>query len=332
MDRRKNLFLLISLIFVSVLRLDAQTQPGQPTSGYGGSDYKHATVIQVDRADGEKGFHLYMPDNPKPDSGIVVVFNHGYGALNPALYGAWIKHLVRKGNIVIYPRYQENLRSSPRTYTPNSAAAILSATELLKNTASYVKPKNSGYIILGHSYGGVITANEAYNFSGLSLPKPKAVMICAPGTGGHDKGRYPSYEKMPADIPILMISEKDDEVVGDAFTKELYNSVPTPDSIKRWFVHHPDDHGKEDITAEHGEPVSSDKDFDNGEGRRRVKKRIESAAPDAVDYYCYWRLADALIDAAFNTKDFSKVFGKDSGQTFMGTWSDGTLVKPLEIK
>lgn len=328
--RRIRTALLIYLI--AVCGLSAQTQPGQPVSGYGGSDYKHASVIKIDRADNEKGFHLYMPDNPKPDSANVVVFNHGYGALNPALYGAWINHLVRKGNIVIYPRYQENLRSSPASYTPNSASAILGAFDLLKNTASYVKPKNNGYVIIGHSYGGVITANEAYNFSELKLPKPKAVMICAPGTGGHDKGRYPSYKNMPVDIPVLLITEKNDEVVGDAFSKELYSSVTTPDDKKIWFMHHPDDHGKEEITASHGEPVSSNKEFDNGEGRRKVKKRIEDAAPDAVDYYCYWRLSDALIDAAFNTNEFSRIFEKSAEQIFTGVWSDGMPVKPLEIK
>ncbi|HEX2982460.1 MAG TPA: hypothetical protein VHO28_02845 [Ignavibacteriales bacterium] len=321
------------IFLIGACGLFAQTQPGQPASGYGGSDYKHASIIKIDRANDEKGFYLYMPDNPKPDSANVIVLNHGYGALNPALYGAWINHLVKRGNIVIYPRYQENLRTSPAKYTVNSAAAILRAFELLKNTSSYVKPKDSGYIIIGHSYGGVITANEAYNFAELKLPKPKAVMICAPGTGGHDKGRYSSYKNMPADIPILLISEKDDEIVGDAFAKELYNSIAaTPAGKKIWLMHHPDDHGKEAVTATHSEAVSSDKAYDNGQGRRRVRDRIEEAVPNAVDYYCYWRLADALIDAAFNTNDFSKVFGRGPEQTFTGTWSDGTPVKPLEIK
>ncbi|MEZ4892408.1 MAG: hypothetical protein R2778_05270 [Saprospiraceae bacterium] len=53
------------------------------------------------------GYWLFEPADPKPDSAEVVVFLHGYGAYNPMAYGKWIKHLVAKGNIVIYPRYQK---------------------------------------------------------------------------------------------------------------------------------------------------------------------------------------------------------------------------------
>ena len=46
------------------------------------------------------------PPSRRPKTAPVVVFNHGWLAVNPGAYGAWIEHLVRSGRIVIFPRYQ----------------------------------------------------------------------------------------------------------------------------------------------------------------------------------------------------------------------------------
>jgi hypothetical protein len=82
--------------------------PLQSIRGPGSTDYAHAGIRMLDNGDQVDGYWLFEPTLPTPDSAHVIVFLHGYGAYNPMIYGKWIKHLVRNGNIVIYPRYQKN--------------------------------------------------------------------------------------------------------------------------------------------------------------------------------------------------------------------------------
>src|SRR5208283_5123642 len=51
--------------------------------------------------------------------------------------------------------------------------------------------------------------------------------------------------------------------------------------------------------------------------------------PDAHDFYSFWKLFDALTDAAFYGTNREYALGGTPQQTFMGCWSDGTPVNPL---
>ncbi|HMN90953.1 MAG TPA: hypothetical protein PKD70_08160, partial [Saprospiraceae bacterium] len=74
---------------------NAVQPPVQATAGPGGSAYAHEEVIFRDFANQSDGYWLFEPAAPGPDSAHVVVFLHGYGAYNPMIYGAWIRHLVQ---------------------------------------------------------------------------------------------------------------------------------------------------------------------------------------------------------------------------------------------
>ena len=72
---------------------------------------------------GPRSYWLFEPDQPKPERAPVVVFLHGWFAVNPGFYGAWINHLVRHGRIVIFPRYQNDVGTLPQDFLPNALAA-----------------------------------------------------------------------------------------------------------------------------------------------------------------------------------------------------------------
>ena len=40
--------------------------------------------------------------------------------MNPLYYGAWLDHLVKRGNIVVYPRYQATLLTPITEFTPST--------------------------------------------------------------------------------------------------------------------------------------------------------------------------------------------------------------------
>ncbi|HEU4390504.1 MAG TPA: alpha/beta hydrolase, partial [Blastocatellia bacterium] len=119
-------------ITAAVARLASQSHaPAQPPTGPGGAEYRHARVVKSVHGSGDTQYWLYEPADPKPDRAPLVVFNHGWSAMNPRVYGAWIEHIVRRGNIVVYTRYQADLRTPPASFARNAISAVKSALNLL---------------------------------------------------------------------------------------------------------------------------------------------------------------------------------------------------------
>src|SRR4030095_1182318 len=115
--RITGLFILF-LAFQSITL--SQTPPPQPKCGPGGKHQPHASVIKNKYGKGSKEYWIYEPDSPKPASAPFIVFLHGWGGTNPLYYGAWLDHLVKRGNIVVYPRYQANILTAREFFIPNS--------------------------------------------------------------------------------------------------------------------------------------------------------------------------------------------------------------------
>src|SRR5262245_51466330 len=124
------------LVFSSLSVLTAQRPPSPPpqaASGPGGAVLKHASVTRTRHGSGNSEYWLYEPAAPAPASAPLVVFLHGWSGTNPAIYGAWIDHLVRRGSVVVFPRYQADLRTPPRDFAPNAIGAIKDALRLLQS-------------------------------------------------------------------------------------------------------------------------------------------------------------------------------------------------------
>jgi len=305
--------------------------PGQPFEGPGGADYAHHSVAFYDAATNADGYWLFEPADPIPDSAEVVVFLHGYGAYNPMAYGKWIKHLVAKGNIVIYPRYQKNLVwPRPVGFPENAAKGIRDALQVLEKEG-HVKPRTEKVAYVAHSYGGVIATNLAAHWEKFEIPKPRAMLLAQPGSGPFKGARLEKYERLPDDLNLLVVVGEDDYVVGEEFGRLVFETaVNTPNrnlivqrrdttNIRRW------------ILATHSEPYAYDLDFDTGVRNYTAKRVLMSARLNEVDFNCYWKLADALI-AYTRTGQYADVaFGNTPSQRFLGLWPDGRPIKELEV-
>ena len=112
---------------------------------------------------------LFEPSEPRPEKAPVVVFLHGLSATNPRTYGAWIDHLVRRGNTVVYPRFQSGILPRPRTFTRNTLQAYREALVMLESDG-HVDPDPERIAVVGHSAGGILAAAR----------KPKAPALQAP--------------------------------------------------------------------------------------------------------------------------------------------------------
>lgn len=129
------------------------TPPTQASSGPGGVEAAHSSVVSHKYAEGAGEYWIYEPSGPRPESAPLVVFSHGWGAMAPAPYAGWIEHIVRRGAIVVYPRYQESLRTPRREFLPNEVGAVHAAIKELQ-TGDHVKPELDHVAFVGHSMGG----------------------------------------------------------------------------------------------------------------------------------------------------------------------------------
>ncbi|OPZ57207.1 MAG: hypothetical protein BWY87_01673 [Deltaproteobacteria bacterium ADurb.Bin510] len=88
------------------------------------------------------------------------------------------------------------------------------------------------------------------------------------------------------------------------------------------------------LRADHAAPEAPE---NAGIAARRGWRRLGRGAAvvnwlDALDYYCFWKLFDALCDAAFYGLSREYALGDTPEQRFMGLWSDGRPVRPLTVE
>lgn len=306
-------------------------QPPQPAHGPGGMRYAHTDVTMLDFAEDPDGYWLFLPASPQPAEAPVVVFLHGYGGYNPMIYGKWIKHLVRQGNVVIYPRYQKNMMSpKPDDFADNVAQGIRDALVYL-TTESPVRPTHLDHLpYVGHSYGGVIACDLAIHHEEQGLPPSSVIMMCAPGTSWMKGGRLEHYEALPSNLLLLAVVSVDDETTGDEFANKVFNeAIQVKD--RNLLRQYPDHHGKPAITAGHNQSYSVDLEFDAGFRNYTSRRALRISTLDPMDYYGYWKWFDALLDCSHNGTHCELVFGATPEQVSMGNWSDGTPIRPVEV-
>ncbi|MBK8554683.1 MAG: alpha/beta hydrolase [Lewinellaceae bacterium] len=326
---------LLFVILSSVLSLNAIAQntpyPGQPIEGPGGADYTHHGFTFTDVSEKTDGYWLFEPSDPKPDSADVVVFLHGYGSYNPMVYGKWIKHLVAKGNIVIYPRYQKNnYLTRAGAFPANAATGIRDALASLQ-APGRVHPRTGKVAYIGHSYGGVIAANLGVNWEHLGVRKPASMLLCEPGSGPLKGARLSDYACLPADCALVVVVGENDYVVGDEFGRLVFNTaVHTP--RRNLVVQYPDSSGQERVRASHAEPYCNDTDFDTGMRNYTVKRALQTSRLNAVDFNCYWKFGDALLGYSRQGILKGVAFGNSLRQQSLGTWSNGQPIRPLEVE
>ena len=151
---------------------EAKAPDKQPEKGPGSAEYPHAEVEVNEGGEGGKHYWLYTPNKPRAEKAPVVVFLHGWGGLKPEIYGAWLNHLCRKGNIVIFPQYQADLKQVVTVFSPNAAAGINDALAWLEADKKRTQPEREKFALAGHSAGALVAANLASEYEKYKLPKP----------------------------------------------------------------------------------------------------------------------------------------------------------------
>jgi acetyl esterase/lipase len=310
----------------------APSPPRQPAHGPGGADYAHARVDARQGHAGAARWWLYTPADPPPAHAPVVVFCHGWAALAPDGYRAWIDHLVRRGNIVIWPEYQDSLLTPGRAFLPKAIAAVRGAFAALAREHAGVRPELDRVAVAGHSAGGLLAVQLAARAHAEHLPPLRVAFAVEPGDGrreGRGHATIPALDlaSLPPATRLAIVVGADDHRAGEALGLELYDAASMLPAANREVIElRSDDHGAPALIANHLAPTA-------GKPPRLLRawsaEFAHAGDVDALDWYGTWKLLDALLASTFSDRDRAGAPGGDAAQLDMGRWSDGVPVRPL---
>jgi len=309
-------------------RANASKSDGPPQSGSEAENAPHQSVRRYEIGVGPRSYWLFEPDQPKPERAPVVVFLHGWFAVNPGFYGAWIDHLVRHGRIVIFPRYQNDVGTLPQDFLPNALAAVRDALGALTLGVPHVRPDTRRFVLIGHSAGGNLAAQIAAMAADphSDIPLPRALVVLMPGE--LIPIRQPSLDRIPASTLLLVVVGEEDLVVGDLRARQIFTEATSiPRARKRFVLFRSDRHGYPPLVAEHGAPTGVNHRLDTGEGLFRSLQRSFGDV-NALDRAGFWRMADTTLEAAFDGKTLDDATKDLERFRHLGYWSDGRRVIP----
>ena len=298
----------------------AKAPDKQPEKGPGSSEYAHKSVEIHEALEAGERYWLYTPAEPKPAKAPVIVFFHGYNALLPEAYDAWLNHLCRRGNIVIYPQYQAHGLDPSDNWLPNTAASLNDAFAYLEADKTLVQPDKAKFAVAGHSAGGVMAANYAADWAKHELPKPVAAMPIQPGRAfsynnrAQNHGLIPlaDFANIPEDCLFLPVFSDSDTTVGSWCAMHFFAAATKVKTANKNLVRvNSCDYTGKGLVAHHQTPAAP-------------STRDEML--DLWDWFGYWKLLDGLTDAAFHGKNREYALGDTAQQRSMGNYSDGRPV------
>jgi pimeloyl-ACP methyl ester carboxylesterase len=319
------------LLIVGALRAADDQPRGSAGLGRGQAepDTPYHEVKRYEIGQGPRSYFIFEPDKPKPEEKApVVVFLHGWFAVNPGFYGAWIDHLVRDGQIVVFPRYQNDVGTMPQDFLPNALAAIRDALGVLHAGVGHVRPDPARFALIGHSAGATLAAQVTAVASDphADIPVPQALITVMPGE--IIPMREPSLSRIPATTLIMVVVGEEDLVVGDLRGRQIFTeATAVPRSRKRFILFRSDRHGFPPLIADHTAPTGAHPRLDSGEGIFR-SLQLSFSDVNALDRAGFWRMTDLTLDAAFNGKTLEDVTRDQEKFRHLGFWTDGRKVNP----
>jgi pimeloyl-ACP methyl ester carboxylesterase len=290
--------------------------------------------------------YVFIPSEPRlKGKAPLVLFHHGWQGMNPMNFGAFIDHLARSGQVVIYPVYQESAKTSPQVVTTAAAQADKRAIHVLAKEGLTVDPDRVVYF--GYSMGAAISINLAIHHEKHGLPAPRAMLLAAPGDAYHvvrgpqAKSIIGSIKDLPPTLPVAILTGENDIQIGLPTARKLFSQMCHIQPDRRVLMILPsDENAGRRVHAGHGSPGAPDSRYNFELKRRNFPLNIpgrkgfeKSASLNNLDFYGYWKVIDSLIDSAATRRLPAVVFGAGTPeQLSLGVWPDGTPFKKIRLE
>ena len=308
-------------------------QPPQPKKGPGGRAHPNRGFQVIAGGTGSDAWFAFEPTGPRPRSAPLAIVMHGYFefAGYDQMY-AFINHTVKRGSVVIYPRWQTGI-SDPCPGPFNVEPCIASAVDGIRGAISYlqssrrrVHPELRQTSYFGFSFGGIVTANMANRWRSLGLPRPRAIFLDDPHDGALAGFGEPALDDSLTGIPRKAKFECHSGADGvlsepgkaNSSCNTVFPLIPQiPNRNKDLVLTHTDSHGQPTLSSAHGVCAGGAPGF---------------GPANAYDWSFCWKVWDALRSCAYFGKSCTYGLGNTAQHRSLGRWSDGVPVTPLKVQ
>lgn len=154
---------------------------------------------------GSSGVWLYRPAGKPKD---VVVYFHGQGGpkeATPENHLPWINHLVKRGSIVVYPRYEMAYEADPMKFIVQG----------IKAAEKKVDVEGLPVLAIGYSRGGAIAVEYGAAAERNKVPAPDWIMSVFPAPYGNQKNLI-DLAQLPHFTELVILVGDRDQIVGNA--------------------------------------------------------------------------------------------------------------------
>ncbi len=256
-------------------RVEAQRPSPNPAAQVGARAAATTRTVAVRVSSGGSGadaWYVFEPTRPRPKKAPLAIVMHGYCeyAGYDSMYEL-IRHTVRKGSIVIYPRWQTDV-ATPCPGPVDIEPCMKSSTRAIRGALAYlrarpkrrVQPDLERTSYFGFSFGGIITANLTNRYRKLHLPKPRAIWLEDPHDGGLDGPDEPAVDdslrghsrdgeaRSATRAPEGVIAEPDQGGLAGSCNAIFPKLRHIPKRNKDLVLTRPDAHGTPALAAPHG--------------------------------------------------------------------------------
>ena len=149
-----------------------------------------------------------------------------------------------RANVVIFPRYQNDVGTLPQEFLPNAMAAIRDAMEVLEGGPKHVRP-DLEQVRPDRPFGGRKPGRpdrRGRRRSSFGLASAPAVIALMPGEVF--PSREPRLDRIAPSTLLLVAVGEDDLLVGDLRGRQIFTQASgIPRSRKRFLLFRSDRHG-----------------------------------------------------------------------------------------
>jgi hypothetical protein len=267
----------------------------KPLSGYGSDgNYTVATKSFTNPNFATRDIVVYYPQgitSPVP----TLFYNHAFGGNDPDNISGFLNFIAKKGYAVVFVPYQTAGVTVAERYS-NLLSGFIKAA---RSYPEIIDTTKVGFV--GHSFGGgAVFANAYYCFTTLNWGHSGRFIFSMAQwyTCNISQSELQSF---PDDVKLLSIVYEDDVTNDLRMANDIFNTINIPASEKDYLRVKSDTINGYIYTADHVVPNNS--------------------AFNALDYYAYYRLIDAMCDYVFNGNPAGK-------EVALGNGSAGQVTMP----
>lgn len=187
----------------------------------GGKSYPSKASSEGPLGKGASGVWLYQPAG-KPKN--LVIYLHGQGGpaeAKPTNHLPWIDHLVSRGNIVVYPRYEIAYEKDPLKFVVQGVRTATSKVDVM----------GLPVLVIGYSHGGGLAVEYGAIAEQNHVPVPDAIMSVFPSGFGNSSYLLPLSGLDHSTRLVFLVGDKDTVVGGDgvSFMAQRLQAANFPD-------------------------------------------------------------------------------------------------------